>query len=608
MSSEDNKSSRSSIISKESQDHVLNNQSSIILKPIVQVCVSSVLSELVCNILTSIVLLTVLHYLYFNLSKEDIFAIVMTLPLIYLLNILLSDSIIEAGQVYMHRSLGVKQYNASKVYYAYTIVIGVFFSLAIPTGILIGLQYKIVYFMSWFELDSRQTVFYRQMIAIFSVVYFLSASSKLLKVEGLFAQNITIQICFLLLQLFVLTFVVLIYSIQSIQMTLFSFIPIFVGPLIIKSIISLFCIFHIKGKKIHYQSIHFVQKGLFKPFRPKVLFDILKNTCYYILLNSGQVFQYVFTYASIIQQEEYFVVSYSVFFIELCNSLNKAIMNNMDSVLRINIQLKRYDRCYQFFASAFVMFFANLALQILTFSIRNVAYKAIFPGQFEDSLEFYHCSLDGLLGTFNAYTIAVIKSESSMRVGIILGSVKMVMATLFWYVGYYLNFKKSHFSTLINYYRYCADVLGLGFYILYFRKFLKLKLQTTDQPNTTAKREVEPPKLILQEMQPIDHISRNISGDDSQITDQNETNLLQNQVENLINSSLVKQNTAVQIANEPPRIIFRHTQSQFSRKTSVTENIESSKEQQNSNLVQSQVSDERKGSMSASNFLNLNRK
>ncbi|CAL5973459.1 Hypothetical_protein [Hexamita inflata] len=109
-------------------------------------------------------------------------------------------------------------------------------------------------------------------------------------------------------------------------------------------------------------------------------------------------------------------------------------------------------------------------------------------------------------------------------------------------------------------------------------------------------------------MQPIEHISRNISGDDSQITDQNETNLLQNQVENLINSSLVKQNTAVQIANEPPRIIFRHTQSQFSTHTSVTENIESSKEQQNSNLVQSQVSDERKGSMSASNFLNLNRK
>ncbi|CAL6065782.1 MatE_and transmembrane domain-containing protein [Hexamita inflata] len=362
------------------------------------------------------------------------------------------------------------------------------------------------------------------------------------------------------------------------------------------------------GKKIHYKNIHFIQKGLFKPFRPKVLLDIFKQTCYYVLLNSGQVFQYAFTYASVIQQEQYLIVSYSIFFIELCNSLNKAVINNMDSVFRINMQLKRYDRCYQFLLSAFIMFFANLALQILTFSIRNVAFKAIFLGNFSDSLIFYHCCIDGLLGTFNAYTMAVIKSESTMRVGLVIGATKMLMATLFWYVGYLLNLKKSHFSSLVFYYRYCVDILGFGFFILFYRKLLKLKLQTTDQPNTTVKREVEPPKLILQEMQPIDHISRNISGDDSQITDQNETNLLQNQVENLINSSLVKQNTAVQIANEPPRIIFRHTQSQFSRKTSVTENIESSKEQQNSNLVQSQVSDERKGSMSASNFLNLNRK
>ncbi|CAL6109593.1 MatE_and transmembrane domain-containing protein [Hexamita inflata] len=349
------------------------------------------------------------------------------------------------------------------------------------------------------------------------------------------------------------------------------------------------------GKKIHYKNIHFIQKGLFKPFRPKVLLDIFKQTCYYVLLNSGQMFQYAFTYASVIQQEQYLIVSYSIFFIELCNSLNKAVINNMDSVFRINMQLKRYDRCYQFLISAYIMFFANLALQILTFSIRNVAFKAIFLGNFSDSLIFYHCCIDGLLGTFNAYTMAIIKSESSMRVGLVIGATKMLMATLFWYVGYLLNLKKSHFSSLVFYYRYCVDILGFGFFILYFRKFLKLKLQTSDQPNT-AKREVEPPKLVLQEMQPIDHISRHASVDESYTENDIQTNVQ--------NTSKINQNN-VQNTNEPPRIIFRHTQSQFSRKTSVTENIESSKEQQKQDLVQS---DERKGSISASNFLNLNRK
>ncbi|CAL5973423.1 Hypothetical_protein [Hexamita inflata] len=191
-------------------------------------------------------------------------------------------------------------------------------------------------------------------------------------------------------------------------------------------------------------------------------------------------------------------------------------MNNMDSVFRINMlrQLKRYDRCYQFFISAFVMFF---------------------------------------------------------------------VVCFFYINSYFLNLKRSVQFELqkvpfLN--RYCADVLGLGFYILYFRKFLKLKLQNADQQ---AQPQKEPSKLILQEMQPIDHISRHISGNDST---ENEINI---QNTSKINQN-IQNNAVVQIANEPPRIIFRHTQSQFSRKTSVTENIESSKEQQNSkyDLVQSQ--------------------
>ncbi|CAL6065768.1 Hypothetical_protein [Hexamita inflata] len=323
------------------------------------------------------------------------------------------------------------------------------------------------------------------------------------------------------------------------------------------------------------------------------------------------------------------------------------------------MQLKRYDRCYQFLASTFVIFFVNLAFQIITFSIRNVVYKAIFQGEFDETFTFYHCCLDGLLGTFNAFTMAVIKSESTMRVGLVLGSVKMLLSVGFYLVGYYVNKGMAHFSSFVYYYKYCVDVLGFGFFILYFIKFYKLKkynqdnitqsknnsiaqinnsqLRQQNKSNNTVVRNSEP-RLVLQQMQPIDNLSRNtstentteskskeqsdvraskydviysqnvsddkqastsapfikqnISTEDDPVQKEQKTSKL-NQVQNnsnLINNSVEQNVSAFQIQNEPPKLIFRQTN------TSTTEN-ELRKE-----------SEDRKGSFSASMFLNLNRK
>ncbi|CAL6109577.1 Hypothetical_protein [Hexamita inflata] len=320
------------------------------------------------------------------------------------------------------------------------------------------------------------------------------------------------------------------------------------------------------------------------------------------------------------------------------------------------MQLKRYDRCYQFLASTFAMFFVNLALQIITFSIRNVIYKAIFKGQFDETFTFYHCCLDGLLGTFNAYTMAVIKSESTMRVGLVLGSVKILLSVGFYLVGYYVNKGMAHFSSFVYYYKYCVDVLGFGFFILYFIKFYKLKKYNQDditqsknnsvinnseirqqnKSNNTVVRNSEPPRLVLQQMQPIDYLSRNTSTENTTESKSKESDIRASKYDviysqnvsddrpstsapfikqnistedepvqkeqkysklnkvqnnsNIINNSVEQNVTAFQVQNEPPRIIFRQTN------TSTTEN-ELRKE-----------SEDRKGSFSASMFLNLNRK
>ncbi|CAL6014516.1 MatE_and transmembrane domain-containing protein [Hexamita inflata] len=194
-------------------------------------------------------------------------------------------------------------------------------------------------------------------------------------------------------------------------------------------------------------------------------------------------------------------------------------MYTMNSAFRINMQLKRYDRIYEFFMSSFAFLFINLGFQIITFAIRNIVYKAIFNGEFEDSFQFYHSSIDGLIGTFNAYTMAVIRSDSNMKVGIVVGAFKLILSISFWLVGKYTNNGNSHYSTMVYFYKYCVDIIGLGFFILILLKFVKLrKFNVQEESDINSK---QPPTLILQEMQPIDPISRNTSTDrDSKSKDQ----------------------------------------------------------------------------------------
>ncbi|CAL6090987.1 MatE_and transmembrane domain-containing protein [Hexamita inflata] len=370
--------------------------------------------------------------------------------------------------------------------------------------------------MLWWELDEQWDTFYTWLVVLFALFYFALASRKLLHAEGLFGLELAHGFSFLAAQFYVLTAAVLFAQMLGREVDLFTFIPAFAVPLVSGAVVQFCGAFHARAKKVAYQNTHFLQRALFRPFRPRVLLDVFSNTCYFVLLNSGEAFQYALTYSAIVQDSEYQIVTFSILLVELSNCLNKAIAATLGPAFRINLQLKRYDRVFQLFASAFGLFFANLGFQIIAFAVRNKLYRAVFNGDFEDSVQFYHCSLDGLLGTFNAYTMAVVRSDSSKQVGLLLGSIKMALSGCFWYVGYQLNTSSCHFSSMIFYYRYCGDILGFGFYTLYFIKFLKLrKFNVSDEP---VHVEVKPPKLVLQEMQPIDPISRNST--DSKSKDQ----------------------------------------------------------------------------------------
>ncbi|CAL6090931.1 MatE_and transmembrane domain-containing protein [Hexamita inflata] len=518
MSIRESQSQHSSILSNASQDPVQIHQTSIIMKPIFQVCFNSIMPEFIYLIARSAVIFMIWHYLEVYTEEDGTVITSSTLILINLINKVVGDSFIEAGSQFMNRSLELKQYNASKVYFAYTYIVGTFLTLLFSLGLLLGLKNQFAQFVLRQQFTQQQSTFYQWVVILYALFYFQVASRKMLRVEGLFNINLTMATGFIVTQLYIVTMQIFLSQMLVKKITVLSFIPTIIGPIIIFAFVQICMVFHLKSKSIKYSNIHFVQKTLFKPFRPKVLGDILKNTCYYVLLNFGDALIYLLTFSVITQEEEYTVVAHSILFIELTNALNKSITITMDSAFRINMQLKRYDRVYQFFTSAFVFFFVNLGYQIITFALRNQIYKEVFFGQFDETFEFYHCSLDGLLGTFNAYTMAVVRSESNFKVGTVIGVFKVVLAIGFWAIGKYTNNGNSHFSTMINFYKYCVDIIGFGFYILVFIKFHKLRKFNVqeEQVNDVS---VKPPKLVLQQMQPIDPISRN-STEDSKSKDQ----------------------------------------------------------------------------------------
>ncbi|CAL5999402.1 Hypothetical_protein [Hexamita inflata] len=421
--------------------------------------------------------LLILYYIDYYISEDGTVITSVTFILLNLINILIADAFIESGSLLMHKSLDLKQYNQSKVYLAYNFIIGYIFTILISLGLLLGLQNKFAVQMMDNQFTQQQQVFYQWLVIIFSCFYFLISFRKILKVEGLFAQNFAMGFTFVIEQFYILTMQIFITQMLNIEIILYSFVFALVGPLIINGIIQFCCIFRIFQGKIKYSTTHFIEKQLLKPFRPKIAGDIMKHACYYILLNSGDALIYFFTYTIIKQSEEYTIVAFSILYTELTNCLNKAIIYTMNSAFRINMQLKRYDRVYEFFVSSFIFFFINLAFQIITFAIRNIVYKAFFCGEFDDSFQFFHSCIDGLLGTFNAYTMAVIRSDSNMKVGIVVGTFKLLLSISFWLVGKFTNNGNSHYSTMVYFYKYCVDITsnkkqGLDFSYQHFQSLL----------------------------------------------------------------------------------------------------------------------------------------
>ncbi|CAL6090989.1 MatE_and transmembrane domain-containing protein [Hexamita inflata] len=522
MSSYEGQSQHSSIISKLSQSHVQTYQTDIILKPILQICINNIIPQFIFLVVCSVISLLVLHYIDFYTFEDGTVIFSITLVCINLINVLISDSVIEAGSRYMNTSLDVKQFNASKVYFSYTIIIGFILSLVISLSILLGLKSKITFMLLDYNISTIQSQVYTWLVVAFAIFYFMAATRKILRVEGLTTQNLVMGFSFVAQQLYYITLQITITQMLGIEVSLYSFLLTFIGPLVINGMVQFCNVFHVKDQKIQYKSIHYVQKQLLKPFRHKVMFDILKHTCYYLILNVGDALIYFLTFEAIIQKEEYIVVSFSILFVELSNCVNKAIVSTMNSPFRINIQLKRYDRVQQLFSSAFVLLFVNFAFQLLTFAIRNKIYRLVFSNEFDSSLSLYHGCIDGLFGTFNAYTTAYIRADQKQRTGLIIGTVKLVLVLCFWLIGSQLNSTQAHFSTMIFYYKYCVDILGFGFYILIFKKFYNLKKVHQDlnmQPNDVIQENQNAiliePRLVLKQMQPLDHISRTASTDNT---------------------------------------------------------------------------------------------
>ncbi|CAL6084066.1 Hypothetical_protein [Hexamita inflata] len=104
----------------------------------------------------------------------------------------------------------------------------------------------------------------------------------------------------------------------------------------------------------------------------------------------------------------------------------------------------------------------------------------------------------------------------------------MALSGCFWYVGSKLNTQSAHFSTMIYYYRYCVDILGFGFFILYYIKFSKLR--NLNVPDDKPVQNIQnAPKLVLFEMQPIEPIRHSIDTS-KECTDQSRQDIMSKEV------------------------------------------------------------------------------
>ncbi|CAL6028751.1 Hypothetical_protein [Hexamita inflata] len=298
----------------------------------------------------------------------------------------------------------------------------------------------------WRQHTAEEKSFFIIFVVVFALFHFFYSLNRVFSVQGKsgIAQNFTLQV----VQMYIITSTIFFIQINEIQINFTQFIPAVVSSVVIGAMIQLFKSFRIQKKKFKYDNILYCEKISFKPFRFTTMLDICKNALYYVYINVGDALIPVFT----TQILSYYDTSaaFTIIYIEMTNSLKKqSIISNLDEVFRINLQLKKYDRVYHFFMAAVIVLCINFAFQILTFALRNYIYKQVFHGEVNPSTQLYHSSIDGLMGTFNAFTMATIRADSRKTLGLIIGSYKLLLSVGFWFVSKYTNAGNSYFSSIL---------------------------------------------------------------------------------------------------------------------------------------------------------------
>ncbi|CAL6049645.1 MatE_and transmembrane domain-containing protein [Hexamita inflata] len=506
----ENSSQHSTSISKSSQDPLQQYHTKIAMRPVLITLLEAIVPEALYNLTQCVVAFVIMHYLYLYVNEQaGIVSFLFCYVLINLVPIAISDSVIQTAQNQISKLLETGKLAAARIYFSYVFVFGLFVNCLFTFGILFGLKTQLAQFVMWRQFTVEEKSVFTIFVCLFALFYFLYSASRIFSIQG--KSNIILNFVFLIIQVYVVANSVFYLHMREIMINFTQFIPAVVSPVVIGACIQFFKALRILKSKFKYENILYCDKASFKPFRFTILLDICKNTLYYVYVNIGDQLIPVFT-AQILNYYDISPVSFTLIYIEMTNSLNKSIINNLDIIFRINLQLKRYERVYQFFLAAFIILCLNFLFQILTFSLRNYIYKQVFHGEDNSSILQYHSSIDGLIGTFNAFTMAVIRSDSRKSLGLTIGSYKLLLSVAFWFVAKYTNMGNSYFSSILYYYKYCIDLVGIGFYILFFQKFYKLKKQNIIPEDYT---QVKPKLLVLQEIQTIEPISRNTSVDDS---------------------------------------------------------------------------------------------
>ncbi|CAL5971424.1 Hypothetical_protein [Hexamita inflata] len=408
----------------------------------------------------------------------------------------------------MNISLESKQHNASKIYFAYTYVFGLILSFAVCLGLLVGLQSQISDFILWRQQDDEEKAVYYTIIICYSIFYFTYSSKQFLSIEGLRTTNIILNFLAVIAWLYIAIMTIFSLQIKKMAVTIKSFISAMTIPVIIGGLTQFCRTFHVFGKKIRYSNVHYIEKSLFKPFRPKLFSQLLLTTLYYIYFNLGDALNYFLSF-QLVSYEDTSIVSFTIIFLKLSNAINHSVTVNLAAAFRLNTQLKRHDRVFSLFQTVFIALIINFLFNILTFSVRNKIFNYVFMGEIQPA-DFFHAALDGIFGTFNAFTTAVIYSEANKTKGVVIGTLKIIFSVGIWMVAKYTNQGNSHFSVMLYFYKYCVDIVGVGYYVLLFAKYYRIRKINIAEEVVFVE---QPAKIVLQQMQNMDNISRNTSTD-----------------------------------------------------------------------------------------------